>query len=79
MLAPSLDIVPRRFEEVVETGTGGSYFDWAVGPAVVEDLAKADLYFSFTNMRGEILKFGRARRDPTALQRLAIMAQVKAV
>ena len=26
-------------------------------------------------MEGEILKFGRARRDPTALQRLAIIAR----
>lgn len=37
--APGLDIVPRRFDEIVETGTGGAYFDWAVGPAVVERVA----------------------------------------
>ena len=37
--APGMDILPRRFEEIVETGTGGSYFDWGVGPAVVEQLA----------------------------------------
>ena len=50
-----------------------------VGPfAVTEtlfDLAKADLYYSFVNMQGEILKFGRARHDPTPLQRLAVMAR----
>ena len=34
-----MDLVPRRFEETVETGTGGAYFDWAVGSAVVEQLS----------------------------------------
>jgi len=37
--APGLDIVPRRFDEIVETGTRGSYFDWAVGEGVIEELA----------------------------------------
>lgn len=37
--APGLEIVPRRFGEIVETGTGGTYFDWAVGPEVVERVA----------------------------------------
>ena len=50
-----------------------------VGPVPVTetlfDLARADLYYSFVNMHGEILKFGRARRDPTPLQRLAVMAR----
>lgn len=36
--APGLDLVPRRFEQVQETGTGGAIFDWAVGPDVVTDL-----------------------------------------
>jgi hypothetical protein len=37
--APTMDILPRRFDEVQETGTGGAIFDWAVGPAVVERLS----------------------------------------
>lgn len=37
--APGMDLVPRRFEAVQETGTGGAIFDWAVGPAVVAELA----------------------------------------
>jgi hypothetical protein len=37
--APGLDIVPRRFDEIVETGTRGSFFDWAVGDGVIEELA----------------------------------------
>lgn len=36
------------------------------------DTARADLYYFFKNTRGEILKFGRAKRDPTAAQRLAV-------
>lgn len=34
--APGLDIVPRRFDDVVETGTGGAFFDWAVGDEVAQ-------------------------------------------
>lgn len=34
--APGLDVVPRRFDHVVETGTDGSLFDWAVGPEKVQ-------------------------------------------
>jgi hypothetical protein len=36
--APGLDVLPRRLDAVVETGTGGAIFDWAVGPQVVERL-----------------------------------------
>ncbi|MCH7788293.1 MAG: phytanoyl-CoA dioxygenase family protein [Acidobacteria bacterium] len=37
--APGLDIVPRRFEEIVPTGGTGSYFDWAVADADVASAA----------------------------------------
>ena len=37
--APGLDLLPRRLDHIVETGTGGAIFDWAVGPVVVERLA----------------------------------------
>ena len=37
--APGLDIYPRRVEGLFETGTRGSYFDWAVGEGVVQDAA----------------------------------------
>lgn len=38
--APGMDLVPRRFERVQETGTGGALFDWAVGPQVVAALTE---------------------------------------
>ncbi len=37
--APGMDLVPRRFETIQETGTGGAIFDWAVGPEVVARLS----------------------------------------
>ena len=37
--APGLDIVPRRFEEVLATGTDGALFDWSVSPALVSEVA----------------------------------------
>ena len=39
------------------------------------DQTRAQLYLYFKNARGEILKFGRARRDPTFAQRLAVMVR----
>ena len=37
--APSLDLVAARLHDIVETGTAGSPFDWAVGDAVAEHAA----------------------------------------
>jgi predicted O-methyltransferase YrrM len=37
--APGLDIVPRRFDEILATGTDGALFDWSVSPAQVEEAA----------------------------------------
>jgi Domain of unknown function (DUF222) len=39
------------------------------------DQTRADLYYCFQNMVGEILKFGKSRRYPTAVQRLAVIAR----
>jgi hypothetical protein len=37
--APGLDIVPRRLDHIVETGTHGAQFDWSVGPELVDRVA----------------------------------------
>jgi hypothetical protein len=37
--APTMDIVPRRLDELARTGTEGTYFDWAVAPDVAEEVA----------------------------------------
>lgn len=33
--SPGLDLVPKRFDEIVHTGDGGSYFYWTVGDDTV--------------------------------------------
>ena len=33
--APGLDLVPKRLDQILETGTDGAIFDWSVSPAVV--------------------------------------------
>lgn len=37
--APSLDVVPRRLDDVVETGTSGAIFDWSVAHSTAEVVA----------------------------------------
>lgn len=38
-VAPGLDVVGRRFDEIVETGTEGALFPWAVSPQKVADVS----------------------------------------
>jgi hypothetical protein len=38
-VSPGLDILGRRFEEIVPTGTHGARYDWSVGDGLVEELA----------------------------------------
>ncbi len=38
-LAPGMDIVPRRLDHIVPTGTEGAAFDWSVSQAVAEEAA----------------------------------------
>ena len=35
-----LDLVPARMDRVLETGTEGAWFDWSVGPGVVERVSQ---------------------------------------
>jgi hypothetical protein len=38
--APGLDLLPRRLDHIVETGSGGAIFPWSVGPGTVEEAAE---------------------------------------
>lgn len=40
--APGLDVVPRRFDEILPTGTGDALFDWSVAPSVAAEVAGGD-------------------------------------
>jgi hypothetical protein len=37
--SPGLDIVPRRLDHIVPTGTQGAIFEWSVSPQVAEEAA----------------------------------------
>jgi hypothetical protein len=37
--APGLNIVPRRLDHIVPTGTEGAVFDWSVSPQVADEVA----------------------------------------
>jgi len=65
--SPGIDLLPRRLDHIVETGTGGSIFDWAVGPAVVETLAVDSPVVRPTFRAGDVLLF-----DDLFLHRTAI-------
>ena len=39
------------------------------------DQARNDLYYCFKNMVGEVIKFGRSRRDPTPVQKLVLVVR----
>lgn len=38
-VAPGLDIVPRRLDDIVPAGTDGATFEWSVAPQVVEQVS----------------------------------------
>jgi hypothetical protein len=39
------------------------------------DQARNELYYCFKNVVGEVIKFGRSRRDPTPIQRLVLVVR----
>jgi hypothetical protein len=41
--APGLDVVGRRLDRIVETGTGGAFFSWSVGNTVAEQVASGSI------------------------------------
>jgi len=65
--APGLDIVPKRFDHVVETGTEGAIFPWAVGPGVVDRVSAARPVCRPTFEPGDVLLF-----DDLFLHRTAV-------
>ncbi len=55
--APGLDVVPRRIDRVVETGTEGAHFPWSVSQAVVDREAAAAPVVRPTFAAGDVLIF----------------------
>jgi hypothetical protein len=69
--APGLDVMPRRLDGIVETGTGGAIFDWAVGPQVIERLGAETPVVRPVFRAGDALLF-----DDLFLHRTAIDASM---
>ena len=67
--APGLDLVPLRLDDVLPTGTGGAYFDWAVGPDVVDGLKDRAPVVRPTFRAGDVMLF-----DELFLHRTAVDA-----
>jgi hypothetical protein len=66
-IAPGLDIVGRRYDEIVETGTEGAVFPWAVSPAKVEESREGAVIARPTFEPGDAVLF-----DHFCLHRTAI-------
>jgi hypothetical protein len=54
---PGLEIVPRRFDRVLPTGTEGAMFDWSISPAIVDDVARATPVLRPSFQPGDALLF----------------------
>ena len=66
-VAPGLDVVSRRFDEIVETGTEGAWFPWAVSPQKVDEAAGGEPIARPTFEAGDALLF-----DHFCLHRTAV-------
>lgn len=73
--SPGLEIVSRRFESIVETGTGGAGYDWSTGPEVVAELGRTNPVVQPHFAPGDALIFDglllhrTAQLDPPAPER----------
>lgn len=55
--APGMDIVPRRLDGIVETGTRGATFDWSVSPEVAAESAGEEGVMRPIFEAGDVLLF----------------------
>jgi hypothetical protein len=55
--SPSLDVVPRRLHEIVQTGTEGASYEWSVGADVVDRAAAPDGWRRLRFCPGDALLF----------------------
>jgi hypothetical protein len=65
--APGLDLVPKRLDHVVATGTEGAIFDWSVAPAVAEESAGEAGVVRPVFEPGDVLMFDELCLHSTAL------------
>jgi hypothetical protein len=65
--APGLDIVPRRLDGIVPTGTEGAVFEWSVSPAVALEAAGESGAIRPIFEPGDVLMFDELCLHSTAL------------
>lgn len=65
-LAPGMEIVPGRLDHIVETGTGGTIFDWTVGHKVVEEIMQSKPVLKPEFEPGDVLLFDEYNLHRTA-------------
>lgn len=66
--APGLDIVPRRLDKIVPTGTDDAIFPWSVAPAEAERVAGEDGIVRPVFEPGDMLLFDELCLHSTALE-----------
>jgi hypothetical protein len=65
-LAPGLDVVPKRLDEIVPTGTEGAIFEWSVAPDVVAEVAAPEGTVRPIFEPGDVLLFDEMNLHATA-------------
>jgi hypothetical protein len=66
--APGLDIVPRRLDRIVPTGTAGAAFDWSVSQTIAEDVSEGVGIVRPVFEPGDILLFDEMFLHSTAAE-----------
>jgi hypothetical protein len=65
--APTVDVVARRLDEIVPTGTEGAFFDWSVGQPVVDRAADGAPIVRPSFEPGDALLFDELNLHRTAI------------
>ncbi|MDQ5834632.1 MAG: phytanoyl-CoA dioxygenase family protein, partial [Actinomycetota bacterium] len=65
--APGLDVVPKRLDRIVPTGTEGAAFDWSVSPQVVEQVAAPEGVIRPIFEPGDVLLFDEMNLHSTGV------------
>jgi hypothetical protein len=66
--SPGLEIVPRRIDTVLPTGTEGAMFDWSVSPDIVDDVAREAPVLTPAFRAGDALLFDHLLLHRTAVE-----------
>lgn len=64
--SPGLDLVGKRLDQIVPTGTEGAIFDWSVSPQVVEEVAAPEGVIRPIFEPGDVLLFDEMNLHSTA-------------